>query len=65
VGSLDATWRKSTRSSNNGSCVEVRRAAGSVEVRDTTDRRGPVLRVDPGAWRTFVEGLAGGELARD
>jgi hypothetical protein len=65
VRSLDATWRKSTRSSNNGSCVEVRRIAEGVEVRDTTDRQGPVLRFDPGAWRSFVEGLALGDFNRN
>jgi len=45
VSVLDANWRKSSYSSNNGSCVEVRRvsAAAAVEVRDIKDRGGPSL----------------------
>ena len=60
--SLDATWRKSSISSNDGSCVEVRRAATSIEVRDTKDRGGPMLRFDEDAWSAFLAGVRGGEF---
>ena len=62
--SLDATWRKSTRSNNNGACVEVRRLAAAVEVRDTKDRNGPVLSFTTGSWRSFVTAIHGGEFDR-
>jgi hypothetical protein len=59
---LDATWRKSSISSNDGSCVEVRRATTAIEVRDTKDRGGPVLRFDEDAWLAFVAGVRSGEF---
>jgi uncharacterized protein DUF397 len=62
VASLDATWRKSTRSSTNGACVEVRRTMSSVEVRDTKDRNGPVLSFSTEQWGGFVAGLHNGEF---
>ena len=64
VPSLDTTWRKSTRSSTNGSCVEVRRMDAAVEVRDTKDRGGPVLTFTPDSWQTFVAAVHGGEFDR-
>jgi len=36
------TWRKSTRSSNNANCVEVRNLLD--QVRDSKNAAGPVLR---------------------
>jgi hypothetical protein len=64
VPSLDTTWRKSTRSSNNGSCVEVRRVATAIEVRDTKDRTGPVLTFSTDAWQSFVAAVHVGEFDR-
>lgn len=47
-------WRKSSYSgSQGGNCVEVG-AQGTVLVRDTQDRSGPVLRFAPDAWRRFA-----------
>jgi hypothetical protein len=61
---LDRNWRKSTYSSSNGSCVEVRRLAHAVEVRDTKDRTGPVLTFSADAWRSFVTSVHRGEFDR-
>ncbi|MET7968637.1 DUF397 domain-containing protein [Micromonospora sp. NPDC005305] len=51
-----AIWRKSTRSSgNSGNCVEVAdNLPGVVAVRDSKDRRGPVLTFTPLSWAAFV-----------
>lgn len=49
-----AEWRTSTRSVGNGNCVEVATVDCGVAVRDSKDRRGPVLTFPPSAWSTFV-----------
>jgi hypothetical protein len=54
---MDVTWRKSSHSGGNGGgCVEVGAASrtGRILVRDTKDRRGPVLVFSPQAWRPFA-----------
>ncbi|WFE41202.1 DUF397 domain-containing protein [Micromonospora sp. WMMD998] len=50
-------WFKSSRSSDNANCVEVRFAGGAVDVRDTKDRTGPTLAFDSGSWASFLTGL--------
>jgi hypothetical protein len=50
-------WVTSTRSAS-GNCVEVA-VREDVLVRDTKDRRGPVLRFAPQAWRRFAGQLKG------
>ena len=50
-------WVTSTHSAS-GNCVEVA-VREDVLVRDTKDRRGPVLRFGPGAWRRFAGQLKG------
>jgi hypothetical protein len=59
---LDPNWHKSTYSSANGSCVEVRRLNHVIEVRDTKDRTGPVLRFTDESWRNFVTSVHKGEF---
>lgn len=59
-----AEWRKSSYSSGNGGqCVEVaRNLPGVVGVRDSKDRRGPVLIFTPDEWRLFTVGVRDGEF---
>ncbi|MFJ2087523.1 DUF397 domain-containing protein [Micromonospora chokoriensis] len=60
-----AVWRKSTRSGNGGNCVEVATnllpRQGVVFVRDSKDRRGGHLTVDPASWMTFASWIKGRE----
>jgi hypothetical protein len=50
------SWRKSRYSTCYGACVEVGSRSGRsfIEVRDTVNRKGPVLEVPAGAWREFT-----------
>ncbi|MBP2707273.1 DUF397 domain-containing protein [Microbispora sp. RL4-1S] len=59
----DVAWWKSSRSSNNGMCVEVARLAdGQVGVRDSKDRDGRVLVFTPAEWDAFLGGVKDGEF---
>jgi hypothetical protein len=51
---LDHSWRKSSKSLQNGDCIEVRLGINGVEVRDSKDPEGPVLAIDTKSWRSFV-----------
>jgi hypothetical protein len=62
--SLSTAWRKSTRSNADGSCVEVRREQDEVHVRDTKNRRGPILRFGTDSWREFVAEVQDGHFDR-
>ncbi len=47
-------WRTSSYTGTAGNCIEVAATAGTVLIRDTKDREGPVLAVPAAAWRAFL-----------
>lgn len=61
-----ARWRKSTRSNEQGACVEVAFLPdGRVAVRDSKDTgRGPALVFTTAEWDAFTGGVVDGEFAR-
>jgi hypothetical protein len=54
-------WSKSSRSANNGSCVEVAFGRGIVATRDSKDPTGPKLIFGRAAWTAFVTAVKNGE----
>ncbi|WP_328468799.1 DUF397 domain-containing protein [Actinoplanes sp. NBC_00393] len=59
------TWRKSRRSDGGGNCVEVSFAAdGTIGVRDSKNRTGPVLEFSTAEWEAFLGGVRDGEFDR-
>jgi len=57
-----AHWKKSSRSSANGQCVEMAELGSAVALRDSKDPTGPVLIFTPGEWAAFLAGAKDGEF---
>jgi hypothetical protein len=55
-------WRKSSRSGNNGQCVEVRDRGDAIDVRDSKNPSGPALLFTAAEWDAFVSGVKAGEF---
>ena len=52
------TWKKSSRTYGNGNCVEVAARSGDhVNVRDSKNPEGAMLRFTPAEWTAFLAGL--------
>lgn len=61
VAFLTESWFKSSRSGSQSDCVEVAFGERAVGVRDSKDRRGPVLVLGERAWQAFGAGLKAGD----
>lgn len=63
-----AVWRTSSRSNDQGLCVEVADnladVLGVVAVRDSKDQAGPTLAVSPPGWAAFVGAIRAGRFDR-
>jgi hypothetical protein len=51
---MTTAWRKSSRSSNGTSCVEVAFAGDDVATRDSKNPTGPTLRFTQQSWSVFL-----------
>ncbi|MBI1758220.1 MAG: DUF397 domain-containing protein [Actinobacteria bacterium] len=58
----DTPWIKATASGGGGDCVEMRRNAGGIEIRDSKDPTGPVLRFTPAEFAAWLDGATKGEF---
>jgi hypothetical protein len=63
TASEPTSWIKAARSGGEGSCVEMRRRDGGVEVRDSkAGESGPVLRFAPATFSAWLDGARRGEF---
>lgn len=59
---VEVMWKKSTKSNNNGACVEVRSTDDEIQVRDSKNPSGSVLSFTPAEWDAFLDGAKKGEF---
>jgi len=57
-------WHKSSHSSSNANCVEVRGQDKVIQVRDSKNR-GPELAVSDRAWSQFIQAIRRGDFNAD
>jgi hypothetical protein len=58
------TWRKSSKSTTDGECVEVAWPGPAVGVRDSKNSAGANLAVAHAAWNELLVSIKTGELTR-
>ncbi len=54
IGQDNVYWRRSSKSTFNGNCVEVAATGAFVLVRDSKDL-GPVVQFSPSHWTAFID----------
>lgn len=58
----ETPWIKASASDSGGQCVEMRRFGGMVEVRDSKDPQGAVLRFRADEFAAWLDGARSGEF---
>ncbi|MEU2394361.1 DUF397 domain-containing protein [Streptomyces sp. NPDC007369] len=61
MGTVDITWRKSSKSADQGNCLEVAVQDGEVLIRESDDP-GVIIRTSRAKLRAFIDGAAAGEF---
>ena len=59
-----AVWRRSTKSQDNGGCVEIADLDGHIALRDSKAPDGPILVFTTFEWECFLDGVDKGEFPR-
>jgi hypothetical protein len=57
-----AVWTKSSRSTDQGNCVEVAALGTTHALRDSKNPTGPALKFTTAAWSAFTNGIRTGEF---
>jgi uncharacterized protein DUF397 len=58
----ETPWIKASASSSDGQCVEMRTHEDMIEVRDSKDPHGPVLRFRAAEFAAWLDGAKSGEF---
>lgn len=56
------TWKKSSFSGPHGNCVEFRRVADGVEVRDSKHPGAGTIHYTDSEWQAFIDGAKNDEF---
>ena len=59
---MNTEWIKATASSDSGNCVELRRCGDEIQVRDSKDPHGPVLRFTTAELAAWLDGAKRSEF---
>lgn len=62
-GGPESPWIKASRSTGGANCVEMRRGAIGVDVRDSKDPDGAVLSFSAAQFAAWLDGADDGEYA--